>query len=205
MNYLCFIENDGRKLLSQDASIRAIQERIHQFPTGKLVHMSAFGTQQQWLLTREAKGHMQLFWALLRAAYRHFNLVNCVGARFGSGLEHLPNAQRMDGAILFCWSRKGPENVFQFYGHNTGAINLRKLIDVPSKELVVLQFLLVNDGDSDVIKHEIPDVPMLCAPSPSRSSPEPMELLPPPSPPSGFQPFDLLGPRAICDRDGGSS
>ena len=40
--YHCFIASDGRRLLSQDASIRAVQERIHQFPAGNLVHMSAF-------------------------------------------------------------------------------------------------------------------------------------------------------------------
>ena len=99
--------------------------------------MAAFWTQQQWLLTKEAKIHTYLFLALLRAAYRHFNLINCVGARFGTGLEFLPHLQRIEGTILFFWSRDNPEHVCQFYGANIGAINLRKLIDIPTKDLVI--------------------------------------------------------------------
>ena len=145
---------------------------------------------------------MHLFLALLRAAHRHFNLINCVGARFGSGLEFLPHVQRIGGTILFFWSRKDPEHVCQFYGANNGSINLRKLIDIPTKELVILQFLMASEEDTDIIRTDVPDVPMLCAPSPLRS-PEPIAPSPP-SPPFQIQPFAHLGPRMMLDRESGS-
>ena len=111
------------------------------------------------------------------------HLVNCIGARFAQGIEALPNIQKVEGTILFFWSKRNPEHVCQFYGPNTGAINLKRLIGIPTHALAILQFLWVSGEEVSDVATDIPNVPMLCAPAPAAAPVDEQSAAP-----------DLLGP-----------
>ena len=106
--YYCWVQHDSRRQLSENASMRAIQNRIHGIPPGKQFLLAAMWSQQGWQLTREAKLHHTLFLAIMRSAHVHLGLFNCSGARFGTGCEPLHALKGVSGSMLFFWPRIKP-------------------------------------------------------------------------------------------------
>ena len=106
---------------------------------------------------------------------------------------------------FFSFGQETTQNMFVSFMEQTMApLIYANWLTFQQEILVILQFLLASEADSEIIRTDVPDVPMLCAPDPLRGNPEPIEP-PPQSPPFPILPFDNLGPRSILDRDSGSS
>ena len=156
--------------------------------------MAAVLAQTGWMLTREARLHLHLFCAFLRAAHVYLKLRNCIGVRFGQGVESIPELQGVNGSIVFFWNRHSPQTVNQYYGPNLVNINLAKTIDkIPVKDLVFMQFLMVAESEAERIRIDVPNVPNLVDPGADRN--DPMETVRPERPdalvPFPFPPADV--------------
>ena len=127
-----------------------------------------------WQLTRAAKDHPELFYALLKVAHDMFQLANCVAGKIGRGVSHTSGHVGCDQSILIWWPCSNPELYRSMTCSAKANINLKELFGEDCwLDCCWIRLFNTDDDNNHTIHRLAPDIPYLGAnPNHARRPPD---------------------------------
>jgi hypothetical protein len=89
-------------------TLNALKRAVMELVDSSIIVSWVFGAKG-WELSKEARLRPTLFGHILRAAQNDFQVIGCVGARLGRGVESVSGLYNVDGSTLWCWPEDEPD------------------------------------------------------------------------------------------------
>ena len=117
-----------------------------------------------WQLTRAAKDHPELFYALLKVAHDMFQLANCVAGKIGRGASNTNGHMECDQSILIWWPCSSPELYRSMTCSAKSNLNLKETFGEHCwLDCCWIRLFSTDDDNNQTIHRLAPDIPYLGA------------------------------------------